>query len=196
MTKAILFDVDGVVLFPRDKYFSQRLKEEGYELDEQRISQFFKNQYKQIVIGKADLKEEVSEEFRNWGWSGTVDELLDFWFSYENKLNQEVIDFAQELRQKQIKCFLSSDHSKYREQDLLHNVGLVEYFDGEFFSASLGYTKEEKEYYQQILSSLNLTPEEIVFIDDDIGNIEIASQVLPNVIHFTSFEKLKGDLHV
>lgn len=196
MIKAILFDVDGVVLFPRDKYFSQRLKEEGYEIDEDIINQFFKKQYKQIVIGKADLKEEVSKEFHNWGWRRTVEELLDFWFSYENKPNQKVIDFAQELRQKGIKCYLVSDHSKYREQDLLHNVGLAQYFDGAFFSASLGYTKEEKEYYEQVLNSLNLTPEEVVFIDDDSKNVEIARQALPNIIHFVSLEKLKGDLHV
>lgn len=73
---------------------------------------------------------------------------------------------------------------------------MAQYFDGAFFSASLGYTKEEQEYYEQVLSSLNLTPEEVVLIDDDSKNVEIARQVLPNIIHFTSLEKLKEDLYV
>lgn len=94
MATAILFHVDGVILYPRDKYFSQRLLEEAYKIDEEKISSFFKNKYKQVIIGKADLKEEVAKVMSGWGWPGTIDELLDFWFSYENKLNQGVIDFV------------------------------------------------------------------------------------------------------
>lgn len=32
MIKALLIDSDGIVLKPRDKYFSDRLREDGYDL--------------------------------------------------------------------------------------------------------------------------------------------------------------------
>ncbi len=194
-TKAILFDVDGVVLFPRDKYFSQRLKEDGYDIDGEKIGQFFKDKYNQIVVGEADLKEELSKVITDWGWQGTVDELLHYWFSYENKLNQEIIDFAQELRQKGVLCYLASDHSDYRKQDLLNNIGLSQYFDGAFFSSDIGHTKEEKEYYEQVLRQISLTPDEISFVDDDIKNIEVAKTVLPNALVFTTLENLKENIY-
>jgi putative hydrolase of the HAD superfamily len=196
MIKAILFDVDGVILYPRDKYFSQRLKEDGYSINEEEVRDFFHNQYKQIVIGKADLRDELEKVIEDWGWLGSVDELLEYWFSYENKINQEVVIFTQEIRRKGIKCYMASDHSKYREVDLLNNIGLAKDFDGAFFSASLGYTKEEREYFDKVVEMLRLTPEEIMFIDDDPKNVEIASQVLPNSILFTSVEKLKESVNV
>jgi HAD superfamily hydrolase (TIGR01509 family) len=194
-TKAILLDVDGVVLFPRDKYFSQRLKEGGYDVDDEKVSQFFKNQYKKIVVGKADLKEELSKVIDDWGWSKTVDELLQYWFSYENKLNKEVIAFVQELRQKDVKCYLASDHSDYRKQDLLNNVGLSQYFDGAFFSSDIGFTKEDKEYYEQVLKQIDVAPDEILFVDDDSKNVEVAKSVLPNALTFTTVENLKENIY-
>lgn len=196
MIKAILFDVDGVVLLPRDKYFSQRLKDDGYEVDVEKVGQFFKNQYKQVVIGKADLKEELSKVIVDWGWKGTVEELLEYWFSYENKANEGVIELAQELRNSGIKCYLASDHSKYREDDLLSNPIISGYFDGAFFSASLGHTKEEKEFFEIMLNQLDLKEDEVVFVDDDEKNVEVAKEVLDNAILFTSVERLKGELSV
>lgn len=194
-TKAILFDVDGVVLFPRDKYFSQRLKEDGYDIDGEKVGQFFKDKYKQIVVGEADLKEELSKVITDWGWQGTVDELLHYWFSYENKLNQEIIDFTQKLRLNGVKCYLASDHSEYRKQDLLNNIGLSQYFDGAFFSSDIGNTKEESEYYKKVLEQISLAPGEILFVDDDIKNIEVAKTVLPNTLVFTTLENLKENIY-
>jgi putative hydrolase of the HAD superfamily len=191
----VLIDVDGVVLRPRDKYFSQRLNEDGYDIDDKKVSEFFKNQYKDIVVGKAQLEEELAKVASDWGWERTVDELLEYWFSYENHMDQNVIDFVQKLRQDGIKCYLASDHSKYRKQDLLNNVGLAQYFDGAFFSSDVGFTKEDKEYYAQVLEQIDLAPDEILFVDDDSKNVEIAKSVLPNALTFTTIENLKENIY-
>lgn len=196
LIKAVLFDVDGVVLLPRKKYFSQRLREDGYEPDTQKINYFFNNQYKKVIIGKADLKKELSFVLNDLGWKGTVDELLEYWFSYENKINKEVIDFAQELRLSGVKCYLASDHSLERKNVLMNEVGLSRYFDGAFFSVDFGYTKEEREYYDKVVSNLGLASENIVFVDDDIKNVNIAKSILPKAVLFTSIEDLRKSIYV
>lgn len=194
-TKVILFDVDGVVLFPRDKYFSQRLKEDGYNINDEKVGQFFKSQYHDIVVGKSDLKEELSKVIDVWGWKGTVDEILQYWFSYENRINPDVMELVQYLRQDGVKCYLASDHSQYRKQDLLDGVGLSEYFDGAFFSSDVGNTKEEKEYYEKVLKQIDVTSEEVMFADDDSKNVEVAKSVLPNSFVFTTVENLKSTIY-
>lgn len=192
---AILIDVDGVVLFPRDKYFSQRLKEDGHNVDGEKVNKFFKTQYKDIVIGKADLKAELTKVIDDWGWKGTVEELLEYWFLYENKINQDMIDLVHQLKQDGIKCYLASDHSDYRKQDLLNNVGLSQYFDGAFFSSDVGFTKENKGYYEQVVGQTDLAPDEILFVDDDSKNVEVAKSVLPNALTFTTIENLKENIY-
>lgn len=196
MIKAILFDVDGVVFKPRDKYFSQRLREDGSSVPEEKINSFFKNEYKKIVIGKADLREEVEKYLDDWNWNGSVEELLNYWFSYENKIDQEVVDLVQELREKGVKCYLASDHSKYRTDDFMNNVGLKKYFDGVFSSGYLGYTKEEKEFFAAVIKDLGLPKNEILFVDDDPENVRVAESVGINAVHFDNKKNLINSLRI
>ena len=193
--KAILFDADGVVLKKRDKYFSQRLFEDyGLDIPPEKILKFFKNEYKLCVIGKADLKTEVEKYMKEWGWQGTVDELLEYWFSYENKLEERVLEVVRDLREKGIKCYLASDHSRFREDNLMKEVGMEKYFDGAFFSCDLGYTKAEEEYYEKIIEDLNLEPAQIMFWDDEEGNVEIAKTMGIKAMFYKDFAEFVKEM--
>jgi HAD superfamily hydrolase (TIGR01509 family) len=175
MIKAFLFDADGVVIKPH-KYFSQRLRDEGKDIPEEKVSPFFKNEYKKVAVGKSDLKVDVQKYLSDWNWKGSVEELLHYWFSGENKTNLGVIRLVQKLRKKGYKCYIVSDHSKYRADDLKNNVGLGKYFDEMFFSGYVGHTKEELEFFEKVLKKIGRKPSEVVFIDDDIFNVKIAEK--------------------
>jgi putative hydrolase of the HAD superfamily len=177
MVKAVLFDVDGVVFKPRDKYFSERLREKGKDVPESKVLPFFKNEYKKIVVGKAKLKEGVKKYLSDWNWEGTAEELLNYWFTYEDKIDQDVIGLARELRDEGVKCYLASDHSRYRTDDFMNRVGLTRYFDGVFSSGYLGYTKEDVEFFETVLKKLGLSNDQVVFVDDDPENIKVAEKV-------------------
>lgn len=191
MIKTILIDADGVLLKPRDKFFSQRLVEDKYCDDPGKIKEFFVKEYKDISLGKADLKERVAKYLESWGWGGTVEELLEYWFSYENEINQEVLQWVDARRNEGYKVYIVSDHSRYRGRDVMENVGLKKYVDGGFFSGDIGYTKEDPEFFKIILDQLNLNTDEILFIDDDPENIDIAEKIGLQTQLFTGVENLK-----
>lgn len=193
MIKAVLFDADGVVLQKRKKHFSQRLKEDyGIEAPKS----FFESVYPKIRIGQADLKNELAKRMRQWGWQRSADELLIYWFSTENKTNNQILNLVKKLRQRGIKCYLASDNSKYRANDVMKNV-LGEYFDGGFFSCFLGNTKEEKEFFKKVLKKIGLKPREVLFVDDEKENAEVAKSIGINSFiyeNFENFEKVLSDL--
>lgn len=191
MIKALLVDADGIVLKKRNKYFTDRLREDGYDLQQEKEKEFFKNVYPDIRIGKKDLEEEVGKYLTSWNWDKSASALLEYWFSYENQLDQEVIDNLQELRQKGIKIYLASDHSKYRAKDLWENVGLKEYFDGHFFSCNLGTTKAKPDFYTNVLEELGLHPNEVAFFDDEEENIEVAKKAGIKAQVYKSVDDLK-----
>jgi len=195
MYKAILFDVDGVVLKPRDKYFTDRLREEGVDLSKESEKVFFGNEYKKIVVGKADLREEVSKYLSEWGWEGSVDELLHFWFSYEDKFDYEVLDLVNELREKGVNCYLASDHSKYRADDLMSKKEIKDRFDGGFFSGYVGCTKEELDFFEYVLNDLGLEKDDVLFVDDDPENVKVAEEFGIKAIYFEGVEQLKRYLN-
>ena len=173
MVKLILFDGDGVVIKNRDKFFSQRLaQKQGLPLET--ILPFFKNEFKECTIGKADLKEVLPKYFETWKWNGTIDELLKFWFEGEKEVDENVIAEIENYRKNGIKIGLISDNEKYRGEYLLNNVGLAKYFDFVFLSYKMGMNKSNPEFFQKILEITGFAPNEIQYWDDDCENIDIA----------------------
>lgn len=171
MLKAILIDADGIVIQGRQKYFSEILSEkQGVELEV--VLDFFKKDYKKCVLGQADLKQEVAKYLDKWKWQGTTDELLSFWFSKDGHPSPEILDVVEQLRSQSLKAYIASDHSQYRAHDILQNMNLKEYFDGSFFSCNLGTTKKDSAFYIQAAQELGLDPNEIMFWDDEMENVE------------------------
>lgn len=189
MIKAVLLDVDGVILRPREKYFSEWLRDEGYTVDLEKVGMFFKNEYKDVVVGRADLKTEIATYLASWGWEGSVDELLRFWFSKEDVVNEEVLGLVSKIRKDGVKCYMASDHSRYRADDLREKIGSR--FDGDFFSGYVGYTKDEVGYYEYVVETLDLDAEEVLFVDDDSENVEVARTL---GIEGVYFEQDTGEL--
>lgn len=72
--------------------------------------------------------------------------------------------------------------------DFLH------WFDGRLVSGEEQTRKPFKEIYDLILSRFNLIPEQTIFIDDNIRNIEAAKSTGLICIHFTSAENLEKQL--
>ena len=173
MIKLILFDGDGVVIKNRDKFFSQRLAEKQGLLLE-KILPFFKNEFKECAAGKADLKEVLPKYFETWKWTGTIEELLKFWFEGEKEVDENVIAEIENYRKNGIKIALVSDNEKYRGEYLLKKVGLSKYFDFVFLSCEMGMNKSDPQFFQKILEITGFAPDEIEYWDDEQENINIA----------------------
>lgn len=193
MIKALLLDADGVVIQGRKRYFSDILAEEkGIEVSE--ILKFFKNDYKKCVLGQADLKDEISKYFPAWKWDQSVDELLEYWFSHDGKPSEEVLQIVKQMRERGIKVYIASDHTKYRAEDIMIRMGMEEFFDGSFFSYELGYTKKDIEFYQNMIKKLGLKADEIMFWDDEQENVEAAEKAGVAAKFYESFDLFKNEI--
>ncbi len=73
---------------------------------------------------------------------------------------------------------------------------LGELFDEDkmFVSCKLGLIKPGKEIYEYALAKLGRKPEETVFVDDRLENIEAARSLGMNVVQFKNIEQLKTEL--
>ncbi len=190
MIKAILLDADGVAITPHP-YFSQRLQDD-FGIPVENVLPFFKGEFKLCTVGQADLKQEISKYFPAWGWNKSVDELFDIWFSGEEETDDDVLRTVDELRLEGIKCYLASDNEKYRARYILNDMGLGKHFDKAFFSCDLGYTKSDQEFFENVIADVKLQPKEILYLDDDPKNIEIAKMQGINSIIYKNIESLRN----
>lgn len=190
MNKEILLDVDGVVIRPRNKFFSETYSEDyGVPIDD--IVPFFKGEYKKAAVGEVDIRDVLPPYLSKWGWKGTVDEFLKYWFENERDVDEKVVETVETLRQRGVKVHLVSDNEANRAKYLMEEVGLKDKFDEAFFSSDLGVTKSDPEFYKKVAEKLKLNPEEIDYLDDDEKNVDIAKTL---GIHARLF-KDAGDLN-
>jgi len=173
MIKTVIFDTDGMVV-RREMYFSQRFSQE-FGVPVEKVLPFFKNEFQLCLVGKADLKHELTKYLSQWNWQKPVNDLLSFWFEHESNVDKKMLASVQALRKKGIHCYLSTNNEKYRVQYLLDTLDLRNFFDGAFSSAELGFLKPQREFWSTIHERLG-KPEksEVLVWDDDKENVESA----------------------
>ena len=175
MKNIIIFDADGVII-KREMYFSQRLARD-FDIPEEQIMQFFRNEYKDCAVGKADLKEALEKYIWTWGWKGSVGDLLKYWFESEQELDEEMENEVKSLRAKGYICCLATNNEAYRTKHLVETVGFKNLFDYIFSSSEIGHLKSQDNFWKYVQKKLGLKDmENIIVWDNDGKNIEKAAE--------------------
>lgn len=177
--RAILFDADGMTLV--SKRFSQQIQGD-YGISWEKMKPFFDGPFIQCKLGRADLKEELAKVVGDWGWKGSLDELLAYWFGIGSTPDPEVILLAKKLRSQGVKCFLATNQEKYRAEYFRNAIGLKNVFDDLLVSAALGHMKDEVAYFAEAYTCINSTEqasipkETILFVDHEEKNLAAAKE--------------------
>ena len=197
MIKAIVFDADGMVIV--GGRFSRRLARD-YGISTNNIDKFFEtDSFGDCKIGKADLKKRIKPYLEKWGWKGTIDEFLDYWFSSEYKLDREMVSIIDKLRQGGVKCYLATDQEKYRTNYIINDMGLGEVFDAVVSSVFVGYKKTEPEFYPRLFEIMkkdlsDLEKNEVLFWDHEDKKRDQAEHFGFETMHYENLNQFKEAL--
>lgn len=103
------------------------------------------------------------------------------------ELNSELLDFYKSLKNR-IALYIFT--SETIQEDLQLKLYLKPIFDNVYSAIKIGLNKDNSESYQKILSTINLKPEEVIYIDDNSKNIQAAKEMNINVIQYANNEDL------
>lgn len=166
--KALLFDIDGVI--NKSDYFSKSY-EKDFGVAREAIRPFFKTDFIPCLTGDADLKTVLLPYLKQWKWPDSVDAFLDYWFAHDVNLDEQLIDFIQDLRAKGYYCALASQQEHYRKTHLWETKRLKDKFDHFYCSSDIGYLKKDTRFFDALFAdleakSLIASKNDIVFWDD------------------------------
>ena len=196
MIKNVIFDLGNVVLKLKwdivitrytdnedDKKILKEVifgSEEWIKLDEGTIK---KVDAIQIMLSKLPerLHEACIEIMKNWQ-DGLV-------------INTEILGFIDYLKSNGYKTYILSN-APLDLPEYLEKQDLNKYFDGKIISAEEKISKPNKKIYELILKRFSLIPEECLFLDDRLENIEsaISCDINGYVFDYNNFNKFLNDV--
>jgi epoxide hydrolase-like predicted phosphatase len=115
----------------------------------------------------------------------------EFWGG--DRLDHELVEYVRGLRPRFKTALLSNAWDDLRIA-LEQQWSIVNAFDEVIISAEVGLAKPDSRIFHLALERLGVQPEEAVFVDDFLHNVEGARAVGMQAIHFRSSEQARADL--
>lgn len=177
-----IYHKTGINAFLIDQYLHDN------KLDEAFLGKITERQYFKML--KKDLNDEMV------GLSDLI-EMPDF----EKLIRQNFTEvpgtrqIIESLKSKGYRLALMSDHVREWVKYIEDNHPFLGLFEQRLYSFQIGYTKKSREAFEHALKKLEAKPENVLFIDDQFRNLEVASVAgIKNIYHFHEAGALRQEL--
>jgi putative hydrolase of the HAD superfamily len=187
--QAMLFDADGVVVNPSFQF--AKLLTEQYGITREMTRGFFGGVFNECNVGRAELKQVLPPYLEGWGWKGTVDEFVQLWLKTDHVIDMRIVNYISRLRRRGMLCCLATIQEANRAAYMRKEMGFTEVFDRLFFSCEVGYQKPELAYFHAVQQSLALEPQELLFWDDYLKNVDAARECGWQAELYITFEEFE-----
>ena len=195
MIKTIFFDIGGVLIDIHPERTYQYLSDSA-DVEVNMVKESFPwdahDQYERGIMNNED-------------WFITYKESLpqpcclkrsDFWNAWKLLLGEEknTVNILEALNKQYSIWLLSNTNPKHIQDEIEKRYLFPSLVNGAVYSFDVGVRKPEKEIYEIAMQRANTKPQECLFIDDLLENIQAAKQIGIEGIHFISSEQLKQEL--
>jgi putative hydrolase of the HAD superfamily len=181
--RAVFFDLGGVIVrtehqAPRE-HLAERLNME-YDVLVRLV--FESETGRKASIGQISVDEHWAEVARRLKRKPSEAKSIRQEFFAGDVIDRELIEFIRSLRSRRKTGLISNAWGDLRSYIVKNKFDDV--FDGMVISAEVGVMKPRAEIFHMALDQLGVSPNEAVFVDDFIENIEGARAVGMSTVHF------------
>lgn len=186
----VLLDADGVINTGK----LMDLQKE-FDISAERMQPFFRDAFPDCLIGKADLRERLTPYLAEWGWTGTVDELLQEWFKQGHVIHSMVEATVRQLRAMDIPVHLATNQEAYRAAYMRDHMGYGALFTAMHPSCEIGHVKPAREFFAAVHRRIGSPdPSSVLFWDDMQKNVDAARDYGFKSHLFTSEEEFMNTM--
>ncbi len=149
--KAIIFDLDGVIVKTHDEngsYLWTRSIKEDLGLISKHFSVIFSEKWDSIIRGKIELSDHLQAIFQEELFKElaiTPQKYIQYWLSHDNHVNQDILSLVESL---EIPCYLGTNQEALRTNHILGTIG--SFFRECFASYKIGFIKPDLQFFEYI----------------------------------------------
>lgn len=181
MARAVLFDVDGVLINGyhfrpelRVKWDEHLERDMGVNPDRFRETFIFEDFVKHVIVGRMSLLEGLDKVLPGLGYRGPSLAFARYWLEKDSNINQPLLDLVARLKTSGARLYVATNQEHMRAQWLWRNLGLSEHFEDMFYAARIGATKPHKPFFEWVSNRLGPQDEPPLFFDDSPDVVKAA----------------------
>lgn len=191
----IAWDFDGVL--NRNVIDGQFVWTETFETDlgQSRAAfeaSIFNDSFVDVILGKEDVRDRVSEWAMQVGFEEGADALLAYWFKKDAQPDAEVGQMMDALADRGQRQIIVTNNEARRAVYIEHQMGFGARVEHLFASGRMGVGKPDTSFFSQVTKTLDAMPKQMLLIDDCPKNILAAIQCGWKAFHFTA--ETRGEL--
>lgn len=175
--KAVIFDMDGVIMDSEPLYHEHRLayaKSKNYPADKWTINTFAGLSYADIL---EDMRQQMAPDMDFASFKADFENLdQDKFLNYEAALTPSLKPFLKTLQEKNIPACIASAGSKASIEKMLDATALKAAFAGWFSGEDVAHNKPAPDVYLKALAHVGVKPEEAIIIEDSELGISAAKK--------------------
>lgn len=103
------------------------------------------------------------------------------------EINQKLLDYYQQLKNRGLKIYLFTASQAYELPEIKTKLEPV--IDQVYNSKQLKLSKAEPQSYFKLAELMNQEAKKIVFVDDQLVNVEAAREAGMNIVYFTTTDE-------
>src|SRR6476620_5603704 len=193
--KAIIFDLGGVLIDWNPSYVFDKMFH-----DEDEKKHFFQNictsDWNEMQDAGRPLREATEHLVQaHPEWKKYIEAYYERWEEMLGGPIHETVEIFRQLKnEEKYKLYALTNWSAELFPIALERYDFLHWFDGRVVSGEEKMRKPDPVFYQLILNRFHLQPQETLFIDDNLRNIEAARKLGIQCIHFTSAADLSKQL--
>lgn len=182
MTRAVFFDIDGVLIHSRfhpdeaaRRYWDSHLLQD-MGVDPAHFQKLFGPSYEPVMTGHKSLVEVLDQFLPTVGYAGSTMDFIGYWIGRDNQLNVQLLDVIKKLRAVSgVKLYLATNQEHLRAAYLWNDMKLGHLFDDMFYAARLGVAKPDQEFFRRVEKFLAPQQQHPLFFDDSSHVVDAAN---------------------
>jgi len=190
--KYIVYDYGGVISKNQNKELVDKMCK-ILNISTQQFFSFYAKERKDYDSGLIDAKTYWTKTIKLMDRQielKDINKLIEFDIKSWLDINKKTIGYIQSIKDK-IKLALLSNMT-FDVLEEIKNLDWIHYFEQKIFSCEEKVSKPDDKIYAICIKKVNVTPQNILFIDDAEENLDAAEKIGINVLKFTDCENMKN----
>lgn len=172
--KALMVDVDGVLITPRLGGWAADLERDLGVSKGDLAEQFFAVHWQEVVLGNAGLHERLAPVLARIAPGVSSYQLAAYWFARDAVLDEQLLDDLALVRARGVDVHLATVQEHERAAYLWDRLEFRGRFDAMHYAADLGCKKSDPQFYAAVEARTGFAPAELLLIDDTAANVAAA----------------------